>query len=128
MDGESGVSCHSHTTGLACLVLSQAGDCVRRASGPSARVCLSSSRDREELPGLPEIPSEGASASLGRMQFETQKMVLYLNIADELSVENDSTIALAPFHVCTAGDQEDQVMSRTNLQYVVSGREGALPR
>lgn len=86
-----GVSCHSHTTGLACLVLSQAGDCVRRASGPSARVCLSSSRDREELPDFPEIPSEGASlpASLGRMEFETQRMVLYLNIADEFAVEKN---------------------------------------
>lgn len=88
---EVGVSCHSHTTGLACLVLSQAGDCVRRASGPSARVCLSSSRDREELPGFPEIPSEGASlpASLGRMEVETQRMVLYLNIADEFAVEKN---------------------------------------
>lgn len=64
---------------------------MRRASGPSARVCLSSSRDREELPDFPEIPSEGTSlpASLGRMEVETQKKVLYLNIADELSVEKN---------------------------------------
>lgn len=53
------------------------------ASLPAAivRNCLDFRRYRARVPHCQLL--------LGRLEFETQRVVLYLNFADELSVEND---------------------------------------